>query len=109
MEIMVDLFWPHPFAKDDAFIDHKCHKREMIEIPSLISLYDNTQLKKILTERYKDYESGRTLVAKVSCLYGDNLFPEKVIIFLKAPMRIQPLDYGREDIIETTEVDDRTR
>lgn len=99
IQVMVDLLWPHPIAKDDAQIEHKCHKREMIDIPNLLTLYDNNQLRKFINDKYVNYETGESLVAKISCLYEENLFPTKIIVLLRSPLRIEPPDFKEVDVI----------
>lgn len=95
--VLVDVFWPHPLAKDESLTEHKCHKQEMVEFPSLFFLYSNNdKLMTFLSERYKNPYTGKTLLAKATCIYRENLFPEKIVVFLKSPLRLEPVDFLAE-------------
>ncbi len=105
VDIMVDVFWPHPLASDSPLIEHKCHKRELKTFPSIWFLISNNQkLAEYISDFYKDPYTGKSLVQKVSCLYGESLFPEKLIVLLKQPLKITP----PEELMEQLESKDES-
>ena len=75
IDIMVDVFWPHPLAADNPLVDHRCHKRDLRAFPSIWFLIsDNKKLSEYVSNFYKDPYTGESLVQKVSCLYGESLY-----------------------------------
>ena len=100
--IMVDIFWPHPMAAENPVTEHKCHKTEMMEFPSILFVSDNEKLHKYFSEKFKDpYDSEQSMVAKISCIYNDWLRPEKIIVILNKPLRLDPID---AEILNTDEI-----
>jgi len=88
VEVSVDVFWPNPMSVDGKLIDHKCHRSESISIPSAFFMSSNNEaMLALLSKRYKDPYSGESLIVKANCIYREDGAPEKIIIFLKAPLR----------------------
>ena len=89
--VMVDVFWPHPMTVESQFLEHKCHKVEMMTFPSLLFVSNNESLTKYFTDKFIDPYTKKSQVAKISVLYNEWLYPEKIIVVLNSPLRQETL------------------
>ncbi len=92
ISVMVDVYWPHPLIAENPVMEQKCHKVQMMEFPSILFLGDNKKLIGYFNNRFKDPYTGAPIVGKVSCVYNEWLAPEKIVVMLTAPLRMDPID-----------------
>jgi hypothetical protein len=90
IQVPVEVFWPHPFSKDDRIVEHKCHQAVDMEFPSAFYIYSNNEnILKDMSKKFSDPYTNESLVAKISILYNHYGTPEKIIVFLSKTLRMK--------------------